>query len=384
MRRKGRRTCQVSGDRTNPPLTAVGASQENRSRMARLHGLVVTLLVASLAVASPALADITIDYRAPAINHGGTPIITGDALNDRITITQNANTYDISRDGGSVIAPATGTIPECSPTNVAVASVSCPRVEGISIDLKGGNDMLTTSGVTTPLEATGGSENDFLQGGFGPDVLAGGDGNDTLTGGGGVDEFFGEAGDDMIESRDSVAERISCGAGDDRRDNDFMDILAECERGTDTDADGFATGVDCNDGTRIHPGRPRPPRERHRRGLRRPRHRNLDRDADGFPRPADCNDADPVDPPRRARVRGNKVDENCDLRAGEPFAVSARRCFLSTWRLQRRAPRSLRKLVVRNASEGRTDRPHLERASGCTFHKAKRLTVKRHLDSGRA
>ncbi len=49
----------------------------------------------------------------------------------------------------------------------------------------------------------------------GDDVLAGGDGNDTLDGRGGTDEYFGEIGDDTIKARDSLAERISCGAGND-------------------------------------------------------------------------------------------------------------------------------------------------------------------------
>src|SRR4051812_21799785 len=92
-----RRTCQISGDRTNPPLTAVGASQENRSRMARLLGLVVTLLLASLAVVAPAFSATPVVY-LPAVTgqfgHGSILTITGDdvaaTLNDNVSITQNA------------------------------------------------------------------------------------------------------------------------------------------------------------------------------------------------------------------------------------------------------------------------------------------------------
>src|SRR6185295_18753306 len=89
----------------------------------------------------------------------------------------------------------------------------------------------------------------------GDDVLAGGPGDDILTGGAGADSFFGEAGDDVIEARDGIPERIACGADDDQARNDFTDILAECERGIDSDGDGFSSAADCNDGNAgIHPG----------------------------------------------------------------------------------------------------------------------------------
>ena len=160
----------------------------------------------------------------------------------------------------------------------------------------------------------------------GPDVLAGGDGNDTLNGHGGVDEYFGEAGDDTIKARDGNAERISCGAGDDEADNDFTDIIAECERGIDGDGDGFSSAVDCNDGAAsIFPGAA----EMFDNGVDEDcdgrDNPNLDRDSDGFPRPADCDDGNAAIRPGALEIRGNAVDENCDQRA-EPFAqLGARR-----------------------------------------------------------
>ena len=80
-------------------------------------------------------------------------------------------------------------------------------------------------------------------------------------------------------------ERIACGADADLVDNDFIDIIAECERGTDNDVDGFSTAVDCNDGARnIFPGAPDP-----ENGIDEDcngqDNRNLDRDRDGFPVP---------------------------------------------------------------------------------------------------
>jgi hypothetical protein len=311
--------------------------------------------------------------------------ITGDdtngPLNDTIGITQNGAGYVISRTdlGGSLTTSNVPCGAAVEGTDVSAATLTCvvPAVQGISIDLRGGNDRLTTSGVSTPLTAAGGSENDFLQGGFGPDVLTGGDGIDTLIGRDGVDEFFGEGGADTIDSRDGIAERISCGTGNDTVDNDFTDIIAECETGTDTDVDGFSTAVDCNDAAaNIFPGAPEILENGVDENCNGVDDRNLDRDADGFPLPADCNDADGAIHPGALEIRGNKIDENCDRRA-EPFAVLPS-LVSATWRLTPSATK-LHKLVVRNAPKGA--RIVLTcKGPGCAFNKAKRLTVKRDLD----
>jgi hypothetical protein len=347
--------------------------------MARLLGLVSTLIAASLVVAGPALASTSVVYSAPAPSaHGSILTITGDDLDaanltDGIRITQGSLSYEIRRLDGGLLSTTTPV--DCPGNNTAV--ITCPLVDAMSIDLKAGNDTLTTAAVTTPMEVTGGSENDFIQGGFGPDVLTGGDGIDTLVGRDGLDEFFGEGGNDTIDSRDGVAERISCGTGNDQVDNDFIDIIAECERGTDTDGDGFSTAVDCNDGVRsIFPGAPEILENSIDENCDGQDNRNLDRDADGFPVPVDCNDADRAIHAGALEIRGNKVDEDCDRRA-EPFAVLPS-LVSATWRLTPSSTR-LRKLVVRNAPKGA--RIVLTCGGpGCTFKKAKRLTVKRDLD----
>ena len=347
--------------------------------MARRLGLVPAVLTVSLFVAAPAFAATTVEYDEAVPGTSGSVLtITGDevggSLNEKILITQKPGGYDIQRtDGGQL----TTTEAACG-GSVTAALLTCgPLVDGLSIDLQAGNDELTTSAVSTPMAVSGGSENDLIQGGFGADVLTGGDGIDTLIGRSGLDEFFGEGGNDTIDSRDGTAERISCGAGNDQVDNDFTDIIAECERGTDNDLDGFSTAVDCNDGNAaIKPGG----LEIFENGVDEncdgQDNRNLDRDADGFPVPVDCNDADGAIRPGALEIRGNQVDENCDRRA-EPFAVLPS-LVTATWKLTPRFAR-LVKLVVRNAPKGA--RIVLTcRGRGCTFKKAKRLTVQRDLD----
>src|SRR6185436_17481601 len=152
--------------------------------------------------------------------------------------------------------------------------------------LGAGNDRLSQVGLTVPLLATGGPDNDTITGGRGNDVLTGADGNDELTGNEGVDEYFGEGGADVINAFDGNAERISCGSGDDRARNDPIDIIAECEAGVDGDADGFASFVDCNDGNpAIHPGVADIVENGIDENCDGADARNLDRDADGFPIP---------------------------------------------------------------------------------------------------
>ena len=151
-------------------------------------------------------------------------------------------------------------------------------------------------------------------------MLAGGDEGDTLNGRGGVDQYFGETGDDVIEARDNTAERISCGAGTDEADNDFTDIIAECERGIDADRDGFSSAVDCNDtAPNVFPGAPEVFDNGVDENCDGRDNQDLDVDRDGFPFPFDCDDGNAAIRPTTPEIRGNAVDENCDRRA-DPFA----------------------------------------------------------------
>ena len=100
------------------------------------------------------------------------------------------------------------------------------REVAVHVDLAAGT-MTAADGDTDTLVgmrwATGGTEDDILEGDDGPNRLRGGRGDDTLRGRGGRDPLVGEAGDDRIEGGDGSdeidggrgADSLSGGAGND-------------------------------------------------------------------------------------------------------------------------------------------------------------------------
>ena len=192
----------------------------------------------------------------------------------------------------------------------------------IAVDLAAGDDAFASVAVSVPQSIAGGDGNDVLAGGGAGDVLAGGDGDDTLDGGAGRRRLLRRGGRRHDPARDGTAERIACGAGTDRVKNDFTDIIAECESGVDSDGDGFAGPVDCNDANAaIRPGAA----EVFGNGVDEDCNGrddvNRDVDRDGFAVPVDCDDGNAAIRPGALEVRGNTVDENCDRRA-EPCVSS--------------------------------------------------------------
>jgi len=298
----------------------------------------VVILVGLALVPGVAYADATVE-RDPGT---GLIEIVGNGLADDITLAREATEDVITRAGGGLTA-----LGACTG---GPNTVRCPRGSSFSIDLAGGADRLRAPTIGSPVSVAGGAGADDLATGNGADVLAGGADGDTLNGGPGVDEYFGETGDDVIKARDGTPERISCGAGTDEADNDFVDIIAECERGVDADGDSFSSAVDCNDAAaNIFPGATEVfdnGVDENCDGRDNP---NLDADGDGFPRPFDCDDANAAIRPTTPEIRGNAVDENCDRRA-EPFADLGA-VVANQWVFGQRFSRLL-KLVVHNAPAG--------------------------------
>jgi hypothetical protein len=299
---------------------------------------IALLALALLPATASAEITVEIDDQIPLL------LITDpDGENDNVVIGQDGSFNVISSVNGIDNSAA-----DCAP--FGTNRVRCLRQGSISVDLGAGNDSFRTEGVADPIAVAGGSEDDTLSGGLGADVLAGGPGNDRLNGGAGVDDYFGEDGADVIDSLDGAAERLSCGGGGDTVRNDFIDVLAECETGTDGDGDNFNSAVDCDEGNAlISPGAA----EIFENGIDENCDGrdavNLDRDADGFPVPADCDDANGAIRPGALEIRGNGVDENCDTRA-EPFAL-LRALVLNNWEVDGGVT-VLRKLQVRNAPRG--------------------------------
>jgi Ca2+-binding RTX toxin-like protein len=153
----------------------------------------VRRLVAGGVVAAGVLAATAVPASAAtnAVFSNGTLSVTGDSLDNNITVSRNA-AGQILVNGGAI------TVTGGTPT---VANTSLIKLFGL-----GGNDTLTISEVNGALPAAqlfGGSGNDVLTGGSGADQIFGESGNDTLLGKGGFDLLFGGNDNDTLTGGDA-------------------------------------------------------------------------------------------------------------------------------------------------------------------------------------
>jgi len=152
----------------------------------------------------------------------GVLTVTGDSLNNTISVSRNA-AGNVLVNGGAV------NVLGGSPT---VANTALIQVFGLS-----GNDTITldeANGALPKANLFGGAGNDVLTGGSGADFLFGQAGNDTLLGKGGFDLLFGGADNDTLTGGDGD-DQVFGEAGDDRM---------IWNPGDDTDLNEGSAGID--------------------------------------------------------------------------------------------------------------------------------------------
>ena len=149
--------------------------------------------------------------------------VTGDSLDNNITVSRNA-AGQILVNGGAV--------------SVVGGTPTVANTARISVFGLGGNDVLTISevnGALPPAHLFGASGNDVLTGGSGNDQLFGESGNDTLLGKGGFDLLFGGNDNDTLTGGDADDQVFGQGGNDRMIWNPGDDTdLNEGASGTDT------------------------------------------------------------------------------------------------------------------------------------------------------
>jgi Ca2+-binding RTX toxin-like protein len=164
----------------------MNAGRFNHWRRAAGRLLAGTVIGAGVLAASsaPAHAATTATFSS------GVLTVSGDNLNNTITISRNAAGTILVNGGAISVVGGTPT----------VANTSLIRVFGL-----GGQDVVSlnqANGALPPAHLFGGTDNDTLSGGAGGDQLFGQSGNDTLLGLGGFDLLFGGSENDTITGGD--------------------------------------------------------------------------------------------------------------------------------------------------------------------------------------
>ncbi len=165
-----------------------------RPRKLLAGGLLAAGLLA--ATSAPANAATTSTF------NNGVLAVTGDSLDNSITI---------SRDAAGRILVNGGAVPVAG-GNPTVANTSLIQVFGLN-----GQDEVTfneANGALPRANLFGGDGNDTLTSGSGGDQLFGQSGNDTLLGRGGVDQLFGGSDNDTLTGGDADDQAFGQGGND--------------------------------------------------------------------------------------------------------------------------------------------------------------------------
>jgi Ca2+-binding RTX toxin-like protein len=183
-------------------------------------------LLASTALAVGVIAATSVPANAASTASfnpsTGVLSVTGDGLNNTITISRNAAGAILVNNGAIAVSGGTPT----------VANTARINVSGL-----GGQDNLQLNEANGALPAAqlfGGAGNDTLTGGSGNDQLSGQSGNDTLLGKGGFDLLFGGSENDTITGGDADDQAFGQG-GNDRMIWNPGDDTDLNEGGVDTD-----------------------------------------------------------------------------------------------------------------------------------------------------
>lgn len=161
-------------------------------------------------------------------------------IND-ITVRQSDPTcFEVREEGRDPAAPLVSAGLGCRQIDAHL--VSCrASIPKIKVDLNAGPDSLHVFS-NKPLEANGGTGDDYIAGGDGPNTIDGGPGDDRLVGGSKADTYVGGLGADRIAAVDGLPDQIDCGGGNDTASVDLKDpdpLPRNCDQVDRSPVDSF-------------------------------------------------------------------------------------------------------------------------------------------------
>jgi hypothetical protein len=213
----------------------------------------VLCMGAAVAPASAAAApsSVTVYERAPQGGKAGAGFIRLDTSDGARQVAHevyvykdSSPTYMIVDRAGIAIAPNTRQAHQQEQRcfQVGEEAVRCELPAGFSrgtlrVELGAGDDVVDLRGAGPALAGSviAGAGDDRLRGGPASDFLAGGAGQDVVIGYLGRDVLTGNMGNDVVRARDGIADQISCGPGNDRREKAIRDRF---DRGVSFTASG--------------------------------------------------------------------------------------------------------------------------------------------------